>query len=194
MSQWIPEGKVPEEIRLVNEFLNTLDLERFGEHAARPDEERDELRAPEGLKRWLVERGLLRDEEPVSEDDRELAVAVRDALRGAAEANRGEGWALGEVNQVFGELPLVARIGEGGRPGLEPGGEGVRGALGRIVADVVVASARGTWARLKVCGAEDCRWAYYDHSRSRTGRWCSMEVCGNRVKTRRYRRRRATGG
>jgi len=33
VDQRIPEGEVPEEIRFVNEFLNTLDLERFGEHA-----------------------------------------------------------------------------------------------------------------------------------------------------------------
>lgn len=55
---------------------------------------------------------------------------------------------------------------------------GVKGALGRILADVAVASSKGTWARMKICAAEDCRWAYYDHSKSRTGRWCAMETCG----------------
>jgi hypothetical protein len=40
VEQRIPEGEVPEEVRLVNEFLNTLDLETFGEHAGKPDEER----------------------------------------------------------------------------------------------------------------------------------------------------------
>jgi predicted RNA-binding Zn ribbon-like protein len=56
----------------------------------------------------------------------------------------------------------------------------VGGALGRVLASVVVASSKGTWARMKICAAEDCRWAYYDHSRSRTGRH----------KTRRYRRKK----
>ncbi|WP_245775276.1 CGNR zinc finger domain-containing protein [Nonomuraea wenchangensis] len=32
-----------------------------------------------------------------------------------------------------------------------------------------------------------CQWAFYDHSRSRTGRWCSMRVCGNRVEQARRR-------
>ena len=38
----------------------------------------------------------------------------------------------------------------------------------------------GALARLKICGASDCQFVYWDHSRSRTSRWCSTEVCGNR--------------
>lgn len=84
-------------------------------------------------------------------------------------------------------MPLVVRFGENSKLELV---SGVRGALGRILADVVVASSKGTWARMKICAAQDCRWAYYDHSKSRTGRWCAMETCGNRHKTRRYRRKK----
>lgn len=194
MSQRIPEGEVPEEIRLVNEFLNTLDLQQFGEHAQKPEEEREELRSTEGLKEWLVERELLGAEEPVTEEDRALAVAVRDALREAAWANNhGEGadeLTLEAANWALGELPLRVRLGDAGEPELVPGSGGVKRALCRILADMVIAASKGTWARLKICSAEDCRWAYYDHSKSRTGRWCAMETCGNRHKTRRYRRRR----
>ncbi|MEU4242496.1 CGNR zinc finger domain-containing protein [Actinoplanes sp. NPDC026619] len=49
--------------------------------------------------------------------------------------------------------------------------------------------AGGGWNRLKLCSAADCRWAFYDTSRNGGGRWCSMEACGNRNKTRAYRRR-----
>ena len=191
MDQRIPEGEVPEEVRLVNEFLNTLDLERFGEHVGKPEEEREGLRCPERLKAWLVGRGLLGREVAVSEVDRRLAVQVRDALRSAAAANSGPARERSDVAGVsFGELPLVIRLGETSEPELVSGEGGVKGALGGILADVAVAASRGTWARMKICAAEDCRWAYYDHSRSRTGRWCAMETCGNRHKTRRYRRRR----
>ncbi len=194
MDQRIPEGEVPEEVRVVNEFLNTLDLERFGERAEKPDEEREEFRSPERLKAWLVGRGLLGEDEPVSEADRELAVEVRDALRSAAAANTGATDKRSAASDLsFGELPLVVRLGEGSKPELASWEGGVKGALGRILADVAVAAAKGTWARMKICAAEDCRWAYYDHSKSRTGRWCSMQVCGNRHKTRRYRMRRKEG-
>jgi predicted RNA-binding Zn ribbon-like protein len=192
VSQRIPKGEVPEEIRLVNEFLNTLDLERFGEHAEKPEGERDELRSMEGLQSWLVERGLLVERDPVTEADRELTVTLRDALRGAAWANVREEYKRppDAANPVLEELPLLVRLDEDLRPYLVPGRGGVKGALGRILADTAVAASRGTWARLKICAAEDCQWAYYDHSKSRTGRWCSMQVCGNRHKTRRYRRKK----
>jgi predicted RNA-binding Zn ribbon-like protein len=49
----------------------------------------------------------------------------------------------------------------------------------------------GTWARVKACRAEDCRWAFYDFSRNRSGTWCDMAVCGNRAKVRAYRARTA---
>ena len=48
----------------------------------------------------------------------------------------------------------------------------------------------GTWSRLKVCAADDCRWIFYDRTKPGRGRWCEPELCGNRVKTRAYRERR----
>ncbi|CAN5711057.1 MAG: CGNR zinc finger domain-containing protein [Rubrobacteraceae bacterium] len=191
MDQRIPEGEVPDEVRLVNEFLNTLDLETFGEHAGKPDEEREGLRSPERLGAWLVGRGLLGREETVRELDLDLAVKVRDALRSAASSNSSPARGRSDTAGVsFDELPLVLRIGGASKPELASREGGVKGALGRILADVAVAASKGTWARIKICAAEDCRWAYYDHSKSLTGRWCAMETCGNRHKTRRYRRKK----
>jgi predicted RNA-binding Zn ribbon-like protein len=40
--------------------------------------------------------------------------------------------------------------------------------------------------RLKVCGNEACRWAFYDESKNRTRRWCG-DTCGNLIKVRRFR-------
>ena len=69
---------------------------------------------------------------------------------------------------------------------------GVDGALGHVVAAIHAAIAEGTWERLKACERDICRWAFYDHSKNRSGHWCSMAVCGQREKNRRaYRRRRA---
>jgi len=189
VGQRIPEGEVPEEVRLVNEFLNTLDLERFGEHAGKPEAEREELRSPERLGDWLVARGLLGRGEMVGARDLELALKVRDALRVAASANSGLARG-GPARVSFEEVPLVVRLGGDSKPELVCTEGGVKGALGSILADVAVAASKGTWARMKICAAEDCRWAYYDHSKSRTGRWCAMETCGNRHKMRRYRQKR----
>jgi hypothetical protein len=189
VDQRIPEGEVPEEIRFVNEFLNTLDLERFGEHAGKPEAEREALGSPERLAAWLVSRGLLGKDEKVGEQDLGLAVELRDALRAAAAANSGPAPG-GPAGLIFEELPLAVRLGGDSKPELASAQGGVKGALGTILANVAVAASRGTWARMKICAAEDCRWAYYDHSRSRTGRWCAMETCGNRHKTKRYRQKK----
>jgi predicted RNA-binding Zn ribbon-like protein len=46
--------------------------------------------------------------------------------------------------------------------------------------------------RIKECpGADDCGWLFFDESKNRSRRWCSMEGCGSRVKMRhQYARKR----
>ena len=81
------------------------------------------------------------------------------------------------------------RFGPDGAVSLQPQAGGVDGALGRLLAIVQGAIAEGTWGRLKVCRQHTCQWAFYDHSKNRSGSWCRMELCGNRVKARAYRSR-----
>ncbi|MFT4111081.1 CGNR zinc finger domain-containing protein [Propionicimonas sp.] len=47
----------------------------------------------------------------------------------------------------------------------------------------------GRLQRLKACANPDCQWVYFDGSRNRSGRWCSMNECGDVMKARSYRRR-----
>jgi predicted RNA-binding Zn ribbon-like protein len=42
--------------------------------------------------------------------------------------------------------------------------------------------------RLRPCANEQCRLFLIDHSRAGAARWCSMAICGNRMKARRYYR------
>jgi predicted RNA-binding Zn ribbon-like protein len=46
-------------------------------------------------------------------------------------------------------------------------------------------------ARLRQCEGDKCRRVYLDTSRGRRRRWCSSEVCGNRERVARHRRRAA---
>ena len=57
-----------------------------------------------------------------------------------------------------------------------------------MVAAVHAGMEEGAWERLKACTNGGCVWAFYDRSKNRSGRWCSMDICGNRIKTRTYRR------
>ena len=46
-------------------------------------------------------------------------------------------------------------------------------------------------ARLRQCGDDECGWFFLDTTRNKSRRWCSMKVCGNRNKARRFYRRTA---
>jgi predicted RNA-binding Zn ribbon-like protein len=50
----------------------------------------------------------------------------------------------------------------------------------------------GEPGRVKACApdAGGCTWLFYDTSKNRSRRWCSMEGCGSQVKMRRYHARK----
>ena len=94
------------------------------------------------------------------------------------------------VNDVAAAAGLRLALDGSGELRIDVTGAGVDGALGRIVAVVFGAMLNGSWTRLKAC--RNCSWSFYDESKNRSGSWCSMLLCGNRTKTRAYRRRLAT--
>ncbi|CAB3810944.1 CGNR zinc finger domain-containing protein [Paraburkholderia fynbosensis] len=68
--------------------------------------------------------------------------------------------------------------------------------VGYLVAVVANAIASGEWSRLKTC--PDCQWAFYDHTRNGSKRWCGMtkggptgRACGTIAKVTAYRIREA---
>jgi predicted RNA-binding Zn ribbon-like protein len=79
-----------------------------------------------------------------------------------------------------------------GRVVVVPADSGAMAALTRLLLIAAEAGTAGTWPRLKVCGADDCQWAFYDRSPTRSGCWCSMQICGSRAKSRAYRNRAST--
>jgi hypothetical protein len=87
-------------------------------------------------------------------------------------------------------VPLRARASAAGI-GLGPAEAGVRGVLGEILAAIVLSAHDGSWRRMKICRAGTCQVAYYDRSKNASRCWCSMQLCGNRNKTRAYRGRRS---
>jgi len=44
--------------------------------------------------------------------------------------------------------------------------------------------------RIRQCARDGCDWLFVDTSKNRSRRWCTMDVCGSRVKARRYYRRK----
>src|SRR5262249_46572172 len=63
--------------------------------------------------------------------------------------------------------------------------------LGQVLVELVRLSNDGRLERIKTCDSDECRWVFYDRSKPSNRRWCSSERCGNREKTRTYRKRHA---
>jgi predicted RNA-binding Zn ribbon-like protein len=170
----------PAELELVREFVNTLDVE----------EGTDALASPQGALAWMEAHGLVKDEPEIAEHDRLRLIEVREALRELLLANNlgspPPPEALAVLNEQSAEAAVVLRFGADGAALVTRCG-GVDSAIGRLLAIVHGSMSDRTWRRLKSCPAEDCRWAFYDHSRNRSGTWCEMGKCGNRAKARRYR-------
>jgi predicted RNA-binding Zn ribbon-like protein len=170
----------PQPLRLVQEFVNTVDLENEREWLARPPD----------LLAWGGERRLIDPDESVGADGLRRARELREALRTLIRANSVP-VPTGEARQVLATAARRARFTmdfDSARPELAPRATGVDGLLGRILAVTFLAMVDGSWTRLKGC--RNCRWAFFDESKNRSARWCSMTLCGNRLKTRAYRRRR----
>jgi predicted RNA-binding Zn ribbon-like protein len=164
---------------LLRDFVNTYDVQC----------DIDELGAPSDLGGWLAERGLVPSGTRAEEADLGAAVALREGLRATMLGHQGPEAAErpDELDRLLAALPL--RVSLNG-PALVAVHGGVRGALAGIAAAVMASMADGTWPRLKVCRETTCRWAFLDTSKNRSRSWCSMRVCGNRMKTRAYRARR----
>ena len=116
------------------------------------------------------------------------AVEVREALRSLLLAHTGpavDPVAVDVLNRLAQDSQLVVRIEQDGMMRLEPDTGGVMGALGRLLAAALTAQIEGTWERLKAC--RRCQWVFYDYSKNRSGTWCVMSICGNRVKAQAYR-------
>jgi len=171
-------------LRIVQAFVNTRDIENGVE----------ELTTPEALRDALLRIGVLEaDEAPLGEGDLRHALEVREALRELLLGNNGGrpgAAALATLERAARSAQVGIRFSAEGAE-LAAEARGVDGALGRILAVIPIAVANGTWARLKACPREVCHWVFYDRSRNHSSTWCSMSVCGNRTKTRRYRARRA---
>jgi predicted RNA-binding Zn ribbon-like protein len=141
---------------------------------------------------------------------REAEAAYRNALgvrRVLAELFRaiasGEpaGDALDDFNRLLGHAlermrvtPAAAKHRAG--PALQLGWQDVGESLDSIIWPVVWSAASlivsEEASRIRICGGTDCGWMYVDRSRNKLRRWCQMETCGTREKSRRrYRRLRS---
>jgi predicted RNA-binding Zn ribbon-like protein len=177
----------PGDLERLQLFVNTVSFDR-GE---------DDFADPADMTTWLRDHELAGPDDAFDSADVKRVIAFREALRALLLTHHGEDVdreAVDALAAAGGDVPLVVAFAPDGATRLEPALDGVPGVLGRLLAIIARSEAEGTWARMKACPMDDCRWAFYDHSRNRSRTWCDMAVCGNRAKARTYRRRAARRG
>ncbi|MBN9510700.1 MAG: CGNR zinc finger domain-containing protein [Alphaproteobacteria bacterium] len=184
---------MPDEVGLLYDFANSLDQRRFVQRGV-PHAQSDALATVPQLERWMKRHGLLDEGAPLDDDGHRKALALRDALRAllqlAPGARSGAGGAAARLNAAAADFPLIVQVSAGGEIRLAPRPGVPAGGLGGILAALQQAAATAMLDRLKTCASPECRWVFYDRSKPGSRRWCDSSLCGNREKTRAYRRRR----
>ncbi len=173
--------KAPGSLETVRAFLSTVAHGRQG----------DELATPELMGRWLERHGLLAAGAALGEAERQRARDLRRGLRCLILAGSGGEADAGAIDRLAAAAAggrLAVRFEDGVPIGFDPASSSVADALAALAAIVFAARLDGTWPRLKICPGNDCRRAFYDVSKSLTGRWCSPR-CGERTRAADYRRR-----
>ncbi|MFJ4837826.1 CGNR zinc finger domain-containing protein [Streptomyces sp. NPDC088746] len=159
----------------------------------------ERLDCPARLAEWLTASGLVPRGTPLTAVDatwvarfRQLRTGIDRLMTAQLTGGSADG-ALERVNALAAGAPpgLRAVRGQGGALVRAPLADPVCGQLLAAVARDAVDLLTDPVARagLRRCEGEACRRLYLDTSRGRRRRWCSSEVCGNRERVARHRRR-----
>ncbi|MEU9556971.1 CGNR zinc finger domain-containing protein [Streptomyces fumanus] len=163
----------------------------------------ERLDSVEVLRAWITGAGLVPPGTCLAHADagwpaafRELraqtALLVRDRL---APGTRAYALALARVNDTARAAPPAPRAVPGADGSLVrelTGPPECAALLGAVARDAVeLLTDPVARAALRQCEGDNCPIVYLDTSRGRRRRWCSSEVCGNRERVARHRRRAA---
>lgn len=165
----------------------------------------ERLDSVETLRAWITGSGLVPPGTPLDHADtgwlagfRELRAHTGRLVRDRLSAGTGPpaaavAGALDRVNDLARDAPPAPRavVGEEGLLVRElagpPACSALLGALARDAVELLTDPVAR--ACLRQCEGDHCTVVYLDTSRGRRRRWCSSEVCGNRERVARHRRR-----
>ena len=183
--------------QLCLDFANTV--------SAHSEGGREYLTSYDELLSWSLHAGIL--------ETAAAATLRRWAAGRPDEAASVLGRGLAQREMIYG---IFAAVAEGKRPRqemLSGLNAAVRGVYARLQISPSVVGFKWTWAleeiepeqilwpivrsaaelltsedlgRVRKCGRDGCDWLFVDMSKNQSRRWCSMNMCGSRVKSRRY--------
>ncbi|KOX35972.1 MULTISPECIES: CGNR zinc finger domain-containing protein [Streptomyces] len=163
----------------------------------------ERLGSLDALRAWIAGSRLVPPGTPLAHADPSWLTGFRE-LRGEtarlvrtrpASPTRAYGRALARVNELALAAPPAPRAvpGEDGVLVREltgpPRCAALLGTLARDAVDLLTDPVAR--ARLRQCAGDNCPIVYVDTSRGHRRRWCSSEICGNRERVARHRRRAA---
>src|SRR5436190_1610625 len=162
-----PGGRrpAPEPLRLVQALVNSCDALT----------DRETLATPGDLERWMARHGIEPGPRPPRPRDVAYLRQVREAIRAILATHNGaphDPDALLVLRRASERASLGAGFDHAGRPVLSWTGAGLEGVLSAVLRSAVAGGGDGRWERLRAC--QECGWVFYDHSRNRSGSWCTM--------------------
>jgi predicted RNA-binding Zn ribbon-like protein len=168
------------------------------------DDRTEFLTDDEQVLNWLKQAGL-----PVDQAKRALKGRRPGLLRAAAVALREAGRVLLERRKSGkrGEpAPLNRLLARGGayqqlswKPGTQPRRvthrrvEATEDLLVPVAEAIAELLATGDYQLVRKCENPNCTLWFYDRTKAHRRRWCSMAICGNRMKVAAFRERRRHG-
>jgi predicted RNA-binding Zn ribbon-like protein len=166
-------------------------LEFVATHAARHREPLERLATPRDLTRWLELSELAskaRCDEELLDRARDLREAIYRTLTHVREGeppSRNDRRLLNEWAREPAPTPQLTPRLQLTMTAPEP----CRAALATLARSAIELVASSEMSRIRNCANPTCSLMFIDHSRPGRRRWCSMDGCGNRAKTARYRQR-----
>jgi predicted RNA-binding Zn ribbon-like protein len=147
---------------------------------------------------WLVQADLLaqpmRAPASILGEARMLREAIDEGVRAAVGGTAPDPAVVGLIDDwlaLAGSRPALV-TGRDGEPVLSERAtaDSPRRALGMVAYDAArMLGLPSERARARICGSATCSARFYDRSPAGARRWCSMALCGNQNKARRWRER-----
>ena len=122
----------------------------------------------------------------------ELRETLRDAAERLAAGKPVGGEIMPTVNRILASRPMypqVSREGKGFRTHLEPVSEAALHLLVPVAESAAWLLEHGERSLVRRCGNPECVLFFYDTTKNKSRRWCSMDGCGSRAKAIAYYRR-----
>src|SRR5262245_20408344 len=133
-----------------------------------------------------------RDARRIAREAMALREVIDSLFRSIAAGSPPGGDQLKKFNRFLRDLRIPSYIGRRGSEFVLLAGDASArsdGPLWPIVDAAVGLLTSAERARVRECDESTCRWLFLDTTKNQSRQWCSMKICGNRAKAKRFRTR-----